>query len=83
MEKKFDSAEEIVKYCEKNKLPIEDIYRGYIHTMVTYLTENPGVCMFGASSDDFFIQGLISITANPEAFKSVLNEYLKNNDYVV
>ena len=83
MDKKFDSAEEIAKYCEKEKLPIEDIYRGYIHTMVTYLTENPGVCMFGASSDDFFIQGLISITANPDAFKFVLNEYLKKHGYSV
>ena len=76
MEKKFDSAEYLANFIKKNNFRVEDLYLGFIDTMASYLASHPGE-INGAPAADFLIQGLITISINPDAFKSTLEKYLK------
>lgn len=83
MEKKFDSAKDLENFIKRNKFRIEDLYKGYIDTMASYLTTRLAGKINGAPAVDFFIQGLIAISIDPNAFKSTLEKYIKDSGYEV
>ena len=75
-EKKFDSATAIFDALKKENVNPIRMYYGFIesiHTMISnYHTE-----INGAPAQDFFIQGLIAITGDPEAFEVALEYFMK------
>lgn len=78
-EEKFDSAEKILEELKKEKIPPERMYLGFIQSV--YDSLHPGFKVInGAPAEDFFIQGLIAITGDIEAFKFAL-EYFINLYY--
>lgn len=82
MDKKFDSPEKILEALKKQKIPPKNLYFGFISEVYSLLSDH-SYTINGAPAEDFFIQGLIAITGNPESFKVALDEfmYVSNMNY--
>ena len=76
-EKKFDSVEDILKNAEENHIPIFNMHLGFISTLYNFLHHEGRGTLYGAQAEDFFIQGLISITADPASFEQALETFMK------
>ena len=76
MEKKFNSVEEVLKISEENHIPMYNIHLGFIVNLYDYLESNGTGFIYEAPAKDFFIQGLISIAADPESFEQALESFM-------
>ena len=75
MDKKFDSPEKILVALKEQKIPPKNTYFGFISKVYSLLLDH-SYTINGALAEDFFIQGLIAITGNPESFKVALEEFM-------
>ena len=75
-EKKFDSATKILDELKKENVNPIRAYFGFIELIHNLLSSYHSE-INGAPAQDFFIQGLIAITGDPEAFEVAL-EYFMN-----
>ena len=75
MEKKFDSVEDVLKIAEEKHIPMYNIHLGFIVNLYDYL-ESQNNLIYGSPVQDFFIQGLISITADPSSFEQALESFM-------
>ena len=80
MEKKFDSVEDILKEVEKNHIPMYNIHLGFIVNLYDYLESQRNSFIYGSPVKDFFIQGLISITADPSSFEQALESFMERKN---
>ena len=82
MDKKFDSPEKIFEVLKEQKIAPKNMYFGFISVIYSLLLDH-SYTINGAPAEDFFIQGLIAITGNPESFKVALDEfmYVSNMNY--
>ena len=76
MEKKFDSVEDVIKIAEENHISMYNIHLGFIVNLYDYLESNGNGFIYEATAKDFFIQGLISITADPASFEQALENFM-------
>ena len=77
--KKFDSAEKILESLKKENIDPIRMYFAFIDSVHTVLS-NYYTEINGAPAQEFFIQGLIAITGDIEAFEVAL-EYFMNTKY--
>lgn len=75
-EKKFDSVEDILKLSEEKHIPMYNIHLGFIVNLYDYLESECNSFIYGIPAKDFFIQGLISIAADPESFEQALESFM-------
>ena len=76
MEKKFDSVEDVLKIAEENHVPMYNIHLGFIVNLYDYLESQNNSFIYEAPVKDFFIQGLIAITADPSSFEQALDSFM-------
>ena len=76
MEKKFDSVEDVLKISQENHIPMYNIHLGFIVNLYDYLEANGNGFIYDAPAKDFFIQGLISIIADPSSFEQALENFM-------
>lgn len=79
-EKKFDSVEDILKSVEENHIPIFNTHLGFVDALYNFLKYGGKGPIYGAPPQDFFIQGLISITADPSSFEQALETFMSANN---
>lgn len=79
-EKKFNSVEEILKGAEENHIPMYNIHLGFIVNLYYYLESKCNDLIYGVPVKDFFIQGLISITADPAWFEQALENFMEKKN---
>lgn len=75
-EKKFDSVEDILKISEENHIPMYNMNLGFIVNLYNYLESQCDGLIYGCPPKDFFIQGLITIAADPESFEQALESFM-------
>ena len=75
MDKKVDSPEKIFEVLKEQKIAPKNLYFGFISEVYSLLLDH-SYTINGALAEDFFIQGLIAITGNPESFKVALEEFM-------
>lgn len=76
MEKKFDSVEDVLKIAEENHIPMYNMHLGFIVNLYDYLEKNASGSIYECPAKDFFIQGLISIIADPASFEQALENFM-------
>lgn len=74
-EKIFDSPTKILEVLKEQKISPRNMFFGFIDAIYERLMNHPDT-INGAPSEDFFIQGLVAITGDPESFKSALDEFM-------
>ena len=74
--KKFDSATKILDELKKENVNPIRMYYGFIE-QIHILLSNYYAEINGAPAQAFFIQGLIAITGDPEAFEVALEYFMK------
>ena len=75
-EKKFDSVEDILKVAEEKHISIFNMHLGFINTLYNFLHYEGKGTLYGAQAEDFFIQGLITIIADPASFEQALETFM-------
>ena len=80
MEKKFDSVENVLKIAEEEHIPMYNMHLGFVNALYNFLKYGGKGPIYGAPPQDFFIQGLISITADPSSFEQALETFMSVNN---